>query len=54
MPTRYTIEIDGLKSVVSADTFKEVSMREDAKKTGSCFRSPKFYFKSSLGASSSY
>lgn len=33
MPTRYTLELEGLKSVVSADTFKEVSQREDAKKT---------------------
>ncbi|THC95386.1 hypothetical protein EYZ11_005154 [Aspergillus tanneri] len=33
MPTRYTLELEGLKGVVSADTFKEVSTREDAKKT---------------------
>ena len=33
MPTRYTIELENLKGVVSADTFKEVSQREDAKKT---------------------
>ena len=33
MPTRYTLELEGLKGVVSADTFKEVSQREDAKKT---------------------
>lgn len=33
MPTRYTLELEGLKSAVSADTFKEVSQREDAKKT---------------------
>jgi large subunit ribosomal protein L27e len=32
MPTRYTLELDGLKSVISNDTFKEVSQREDAKK----------------------
>lgn len=33
MPTRYTLELEGLKSVLNADTFKEVSQREDAKKT---------------------
>lgn len=33
MPTRYTLELDGLKGSVTADTFKEVSQREDAKKT---------------------
>ncbi|KAJ5321179.1 hypothetical protein N7476_004181 [Penicillium atrosanguineum] len=33
MPTRYTLELEGLKGVVSQDTFKEVSQREDAKKT---------------------
>lgn len=32
MPTRYTLELEGLKGAVSADTFKEVSQREDAKK----------------------
>ncbi|RMZ77960.1 hypothetical protein DV738_g4115, partial [Chaetothyriales sp. CBS 135597] len=32
MPTRYTLELEGLKSVISNDTFKEVSHREDAKK----------------------
>ncbi|KAI1869139.1 uncharacterized protein JN550_006126 [Neoarthrinium moseri] len=32
MPTRYTLELDGLKGAVSNDTFKEVSQREDAKK----------------------
>ena len=32
MPTRYTLELEGLKGVVSHDTFKEVSAREDAKK----------------------
>ena len=38
MPTRYTLELEGLKGVVSADTFKEVTLREDAKKTGAWFR----------------
>jgi large subunit ribosomal protein L27e len=33
MPTRYTLELEGLKSVLNADTFKEVSQREEAKKT---------------------
>jgi len=33
MPTRYTIELEALKGVVSNDTFKEVSQREEAKKT---------------------
>ena len=33
MPTRYTLELEGLKGVVSHDTFKEPSAREDAKKT---------------------
>ncbi|KAK1985166.1 ribosomal L27e protein family-domain-containing protein [Colletotrichum cereale] len=33
MPTRYTLELEGLKGVVSNDTFKEVTQREDAKKT---------------------
>jgi large subunit ribosomal protein L27e len=32
MPTRYTLELEGLKGVISHDTFKEVSQREDAKK----------------------
>jgi large subunit ribosomal protein L27e len=32
MPTRYNIELEGLKTTVSSDTFKEVSQREDAKK----------------------
>ena len=32
MPTRYTLELEGLKGAVTADTFKEVSQREDAKK----------------------
>ncbi len=31
-PTRYAIELEGLKGVVSQDTFKEVSQREDSKK----------------------
>ncbi|KAF2788712.1 hypothetical protein K505DRAFT_104006 [Melanomma pulvis-pyrius CBS 109.77] len=33
MPTRYTLELENLKGVLQADTFKEVSQREDAKKT---------------------
>ncbi|RDA91464.1 hypothetical protein CP533_2510 [Ophiocordyceps camponoti-saundersi (nom. inval.)] len=33
MPTRYTLELEGLKGTISGDTFKEVSQREDAKKT---------------------
>lgn len=33
MPTRYTLELEGLKGVVSSETFKEVSQREEAKKT---------------------
>ena len=33
MPTRYTLELEGLKGAISGDTFKEVSQREDAKKT---------------------
>jgi large subunit ribosomal protein L27e len=33
MPTRYTLELEGLKGVVTSDTFKEPSQREDAKKT---------------------
>ncbi|GAT21596.1 60S ribosomal protein L27e [Aspergillus luchuensis] len=32
MPTRYTLELEGLKGAVSTETFKEVSTREDAKK----------------------
>ncbi|KAL8377868.1 hypothetical protein RB595_008518 [Gaeumannomyces hyphopodioides] len=32
MPTRYTLELEGLKGTVTNDTFKEVSQREDAKK----------------------
>ncbi|ODV90231.1 hypothetical protein CANCADRAFT_1962 [Tortispora caseinolytica NRRL Y-17796] len=33
MPTRYTIELDSLKDVISDETFKEPSQRENAKKT---------------------
>ncbi|KND94117.1 60S ribosomal protein L27-A, partial [Tolypocladium ophioglossoides CBS 100239] len=33
MPTRYTLELEGLKGTISGETFKEVSHREDAKKT---------------------
>ena len=33
MSTRYTLELEGLKGVISNDTFKEVSAREEAKKT---------------------
>lgn len=33
MPTRYTIELENLKGTLTQDTFKEVSQREDAKKT---------------------
>jgi len=32
MPTRYTLELEGLKNVINNDTFKEISQREDAKK----------------------
>merc|ERR1712144_9903 len=32
MPTRYTLELEGLKNIISHDTFKEVSQREEAKK----------------------
>lgn len=32
MPTRYTLDLESLKSVVTNDTFKEPSQREDAKK----------------------
>jgi len=31
-PTRYAIELEGLKGVATSDTFREVSQREDAKK----------------------
>jgi large subunit ribosomal protein L27e len=34
MPTRYTLELEGLKGVVSSETFQEVSQREEAKKNG--------------------
>jgi large subunit ribosomal protein L27e len=32
-PTRYTLELEGLKGTVSSETFREISHREDAKKT---------------------
>ncbi|KAI6002131.1 ribosomal protein L27e [Pisolithus albus] len=32
-PTRYALELEGLKGVISPDTFKEPSQREDARKT---------------------
>ena len=32
MPTRYTLELEGLKGVVTHDTFSEVTQREEAKK----------------------
>lgn len=32
MPTRYNLELDALKGVVTQDTFTEVSQREEAKK----------------------
>jgi large subunit ribosomal protein L27e len=32
-PTRYALELEGLKGSVQADTFKEPTQREDAKKT---------------------
>ena len=32
MPTRYALELEALKGQVTADTFKEPSQREDAKK----------------------
>lgn len=32
MPTRYALELEGLKGAVTNDTFKEPSQREDAKK----------------------
>ncbi|KAL0071247.1 60S ribosomal protein L27B [Marasmius tenuissimus] len=31
-PTRYQLELEGLKNAVVADTFKEPSQREDSKK----------------------
>lgn len=33
MPTRYTLELETLKGVISSDTFKEPTQREDAKKS---------------------
>ena len=33
MPTRYTLELEGLKGVVTNETFTEVTQREEAKKT---------------------
>jgi len=33
MPTRYTLEMETIKNVVTGDTFKEPTQREDAKKT---------------------
>ena len=32
MPTRYALELEGLKGIVSNETFKEESARQDAKK----------------------
>jgi large subunit ribosomal protein L27e len=32
MPTRYTLELEGLKGVVTNETFTEVTQREEAKK----------------------
>jgi len=31
-PTRYSLELEGVKGLISQDTFKEPSQREDAKK----------------------
>ena len=31
-PTRYSVELEGLKGIVSSETFKEPSQREDSKK----------------------
>ena len=31
-PTRYALELESLKGALAAETFKEVSQREDAKK----------------------
>ena len=31
-PTRYALELEGLKGIVAAEDFKEPSQREDAKK----------------------
>lgn len=33
MPTRYTLELEGLKGVITSDTFKEPSQKVEAKKT---------------------
>lgn len=33
MPTRYTLDLESLKGVISQDTFKEPTQREEAKKT---------------------
>ncbi|KAF3083111.1 hypothetical protein TWF569_010922 [Orbilia oligospora] len=33
MPTRYTLDMDTIKGTLSADTFKEPTQREEAKKT---------------------
>ncbi|KAI9222399.1 putative 60S large subunit ribosomal protein L27 [Blastocladiella britannica] len=33
MPTRYTLELEGTKSLLTAETFKEPSQRKTAKKT---------------------
>ena len=32
LPTRYTLELEGLKGVVTNETFTEISQREEAKK----------------------
>ncbi|OLL22761.1 60S ribosomal protein L27-B [Neolecta irregularis DAH-3] len=32
MPTRYALDLESIKNVVSSETFKEPSMRRDAKK----------------------
>lgn len=32
-PTRYALELEGLKGSVNAETFKEPTQREEAKKT---------------------
>jgi len=31
-PTRYSVELEGLKGILTAETFKEPSQREDSKK----------------------
>jgi large subunit ribosomal protein L27e len=31
-PTRYSVELEGLKGILSAESFKEISQREDSKK----------------------